>query len=277
MTTVPKSIAGVSAIADLYDLFVLDQFGVLHDGGRPYPGVLACLNELKHRGKKTVILSNSGKRSAENESRLEQLGFTNRPWDLFVSSGEVAWRQLASSGVSQTCYLISRDHDLSAIDALPVIIAATPEDADIILLTASEGDRFELSHYQHLLSRAAERAIPCLCTNPDRIMLTQSGHRFGAGRIAELYESMGGPVTYVGKPYPAIYQAALTMMGNPDKSRVICVGDSIEHDITGAFSSGLSSALVSTGIHAGASKDELANEFNRHKAQPDFILPSLIW
>jgi HAD superfamily hydrolase (TIGR01459 family) len=277
MNAVPKSIVGVSAIADRYDLFILDQFGVLHDGVAPYPGALQCLVELRRLGKQIVILSNSGKRSDKNEKRLEKLGFTSCPWDLFMSSGEVAWRQLAASGASQSCYLISRDGDRSAIDGLSVSIAANPEDADIILLTASEGDRFEISHYEGLLSRAAERRIPCLCTNPDRIMLTPSGQKFGAGRIAELYASMGGSVIFVGKPYPAIYEAALLAMGNPNKSRVVCIGDSVEHDVAGASNSSLASALVRTGIHARASEDELNGEFNHYKVQPDFVLPGLIW
>jgi HAD superfamily hydrolase (TIGR01459 family) len=272
-----RELAGVSGLADLFDCFILDQFGVLHDGVSPYPGVLECLLALKRMGKTTLVLSNSGKRSVENENRLENLGFPSRPWDYFVSSGEVAWRQLASGGASEICFLISRDNDHSATEGLSISLAERPEDAGIILLTGSEGDRYDLSHYEVLLSKAAQRRVPCLCTNPDRIMLTPSGHKFGAGRIAEIYASMGGLVTYVGKPYPAIYEAALSAMGNPVKSRVICIGDSVEHDIAGAASAGLKCALVRTGIHADASVDELKDEFEHQEAWPDFVLPGLIW
>ncbi len=270
-------ISGVSEIVDRFDLFILDQFGVLHDGSAPYPGVLDCLFELIESGKKIVILSNSGKRSRDNERRLEKLGFKAGAWNLFLSSGEVAWRSLASGSAYRSCFLISRDDDRSAVEGLALELAGSPEKADVILLTASEGDRFELSHYERLLSGAAQRGVPCLCTNPDKVMLTALGQKFGAGRIAELYAKMGGPVTFVGKPYPAIYEAALSAMGNPDRSRVICIGDSIEHDISGAASAGLSSALVRTGIHADASQTLLNEEYNRHNARPDFILPGLVW
>ena len=124
--------------------------------------------------------------------------------------------------------------------------------ADVILLTASEGDRFDLDHYRRLLAAAAKSGIPCICTNPDKIMLTGAGPKFGAGRIAELYEEMGGKVTWIGKPFPAIYEAALKAVGNPPRTRVLCVGDSPEHDIAGAKGAGLASALVRTGIHAGS-------------------------
>ena len=41
---------GISVIADRYDGYVLDLWGVVHDGRKPYPGVPEALAELKARG-----------------------------------------------------------------------------------------------------------------------------------------------------------------------------------------------------------------------------------
>ncbi|TIM20964.1 MAG: TIGR01459 family HAD-type hydrolase, partial [Mesorhizobium sp.] len=38
---------GIGPLAERYDVFLLDQFGVLHDGTRPYPGAVAALSALK--------------------------------------------------------------------------------------------------------------------------------------------------------------------------------------------------------------------------------------
>jgi ribonucleotide monophosphatase NagD (HAD superfamily) len=46
----------------------------LHDGNKPYDGVLECLKELKSRKKHIIILSNSGKRSDINKERLKKIG-----------------------------------------------------------------------------------------------------------------------------------------------------------------------------------------------------------
>ena len=276
----PTEISGISKLIDTFDVFFLDQFGVLHDGTKPYARAVECLSFLKAAGKTTVLISNSGKRAAENEKRLVALGFEPGSWDVFLSSGEVAWQMFAKGDVfpaGTRCYLISRDSDNSAIEGLSLVRMSKAEKADVILLTASEGDRYELDHYRESLSLAAVKGIPCYCTNPDNIMLTSQGPKFGAGRIAELYESMGGKVTYIGKPYPAIYTAALDAIGNPLKHRVLCVGDSLEHDITGARVSGLQSALVRTGILSNASLAELSYQFEQHSVFPDFILPGLIW
>ncbi len=276
----PISLPGVAPLMDAFDIFFLDQFGVLHDGAAPYQGVMDCLRAIKAAGKKTIILSNSGKRAAENERRMEQLGFEPGMWDLFLSSGEAAWRMFdegAGFRPGTKCFLLSRDNDRSAVDGLGFELVQQAADADVILLTASEGDRVDLSHYQRMLAAAANSGVPCICTNPDKIMLTRHGPKFAAGRIAELYEEMGGKVTWIGKPFPAIYEAALKAMGSPPRQRVLCVGDSPEHDITGAKSADLASALVRTGIHADLSDRGLHALYVEHNASPDFILPGLVW
>ena len=63
-----KFCQGISDISDSYSAFIIDQWGVLHNGERPYDGVIDCLRELKERKKEIIILSNSGKRSEQNQN-----------------------------------------------------------------------------------------------------------------------------------------------------------------------------------------------------------------
>ncbi|TIR25180.1 MAG: TIGR01459 family HAD-type hydrolase [Mesorhizobium sp.] len=272
---------GVSALAERYDVFLLDQFGVLHDGQQPYPGAVEALSALKRAGKTVALISNSGKRAEPNERRLLTLGFEAGSWDHFVSSGEVAWRiftNMAREGTLRAgtrCLLISRDGDRSAIEGLPLVLTERGDDAELVLIAASEGDRYDLDHYRGLLGPAAARQVPCFCTNPDRIMLTAVGQRFGAGEIADLYEQLGGSVTRIGKPYPAIYEAALALAGNPDRGDAVCVGDSVEHDIAGGQAAGVATALVLSGILADSG--DLAGLFDRFDARPDYTLDAFRW
>jgi HAD superfamily hydrolase (TIGR01459 family) len=272
---------GVAALAERYGVFLLDQFGVLHDGQQPYPGAVEALSALKRAGKTVALISNSGKRAEPNERRLLTLGFEAGSWDHFVSSGEVAWRSfhnMAGSGALRagtSCLLISRDGDRSAIEGLPLVLTERGDDAELVLIAASEGDRYDLDHYRKLLGPAAARKVPCFCTNPDRIMLTAVGPRFGAGEIADLYEQLGGSVTRVGKPYPAIYEAVLGLAGNPDRHDVVCIGDSVDHDIAGGNAAGVATALVLSGILADNS--DLDGLFDRLDARPDYILDAFHW
>ncbi|MER8895725.1 TIGR01459 family HAD-type hydrolase [Mesorhizobium sp. M0676] len=267
---------GVNQLAERYDVFLLDQFGVLHDGTSPYPGAVEALSALKRAGKTIVLISNSGKRAGPNESRLLKLGFVPGSWDHFVSSGEVAWEFFHDMAVSgkllpnTKCLLISRDDDRSAIEGLPFALTKDGDDAGLVLISASEGDRYDLEHYRRLLAPAAVRQVPCFCTNPDKIMLTAVGPRFGAGRLADLYEDLGGSVTRIGKPYPTIFGAALAVAGNPDRSTVVCVGDSVEHDIAGGLAAGVATVLVLSGILADT--PDLFDLFDTMDAYPDYTM-----
>ncbi|MER9318491.1 TIGR01459 family HAD-type hydrolase [Mesorhizobium sp. M0659] len=267
---------GISQLAERYDVFLLDQFGVLHDGASPYPGAVEALSALKRAGKTIVLISNSGKRAGPNETRLLKLGFEPGSWDHFVSSGEVAWEFFHDMAVSgkllpnTKCLLISRDDDRSAIEGLPFALTKDGDDAGLVLISASEGDRYDLEHYRRLLAPAAVRQVPCFCTNPDKIMLTAVGPRFGAGRLADLYEDLGGSVTRIGKPYPTIFGAALAVAGNPDRSTVVCVGDSVEHDIAGGLAAGVATVLVLSGILADT--PDLFDLFDTMDAYPDYTM-----
>ncbi|CAN5433357.1 TIGR01459 family HAD-type hydrolase [soil metagenome] len=278
-----REVNGLAVLAEHFDVFLVDQYGVLHDGVTAYPGAIGALSKLKAEGKTVVLISNSGKRSKPNEDRLRGLGFDAGSWDFFWTSGEVAWQQLAgrlgSPGLAPgtRCLLLVRDGDRTAVDGLDLEFVEDGARAKIILLAGSEGDRVSLDVYRKLLAPAAEAGVPCLCTNPDKIMLTKSGTHFAAGRIAELYEELGGRVEWIGKPFPAIYGAVLKSLSNPHKVRIIGIGDSIEHDIAGAKHAGLSAALVRSGILAEMNAQDLEALFRRHDAVPDFILPRFVW
>ncbi|WP_407180991.1 TIGR01459 family HAD-type hydrolase [Bradyrhizobium sp. STM 3562] len=274
---------GIQDLVDLFDCFIVDQFGVLHDGMRPYPGAVDALVMLKQAGKTILVLSNSGRRSAPNEQRLLRLGFQIGSWDYFLSSGEIAWQRLDTllrergGAEPLKCLLMARGGDRSAVEGLPLQIVDSGADADIVLLSGSMGDRFDMDHYRRLLEPAAARKVTCICTNPDKIMLTEVGPRFGAGRIAEVYAEMGAPVIRIGKPFPEIYQIAMEMLGRPRAIRTACVGDSIEHDIAGGRRAGLPTVLVGTGILGALSHAEKADLFRRHGAAPDYFLPAFVW
>ena len=119
-----KFCQGISDISDSYQAFILDQWGVLHNGDKPYDGVIECLKELKGRNKHIIILSNSGKRAAQNRETLSNLGITPGLYDDIVTSGELTWQGLNDQkegvfeNIGKKCFLMSRNNDRSIIDGL---------------------------------------------------------------------------------------------------------------------------------------------------------------
>jgi HAD superfamily hydrolase (TIGR01459 family) len=272
-----REIACLSEVASNFDAFFIDQFGVLLDGKKPYQGAAEALTALSDLGKPIILLSNSGKRGEANAHRLLQLGFARSSFQEVLSSGEVAHTQLISAigmdlPTKPKIWLHARDGDFSAIDGLSVELVEIPQTADLLLLTASNSDTIEMEEYIHLLKPAAQLNIPCWCTNPDTIMLTGQGPKPGAGRIAQEYAAMGGSITFIGKPYAAIYQEAARRIGleNP---RVLCIGDSIEHDIAGGSAAGHMSCLVGTGVHAGSTFEALSILAEQAGIPFDYYLP----
>ncbi|MGB3643737.1 MAG: TIGR01459 family HAD-type hydrolase [Mesorhizobium sp.] len=279
----PETLDDLRDLAARFDVFFVDQFGVLHDGSAPYPGAVAALTALKAAGKKIVLVSNSGKRASQNEKRLLGLGFEAGTWDSFLSSGEVAWRKFAGElggerlAAGTRCLLLSRGKDYSAVDGLDLELVEDGARAEVVLLSGSEGDTRPMEYYRALLAPAARAGVSLICTNPDKIMLTEAGLKYGAGAIADLYEEMGGKAERIGKPFPSIYEAAMRVLGDPPKERIVGIGDSIEHDIAGAKGVGISAALVRSGILAELGPAELEQAFAEHGATPDFILPQFVW
>ena len=77
-------------IADDYDVYLLDMWGVMHDGIVAYDGVLQVVQELKKRNKEMIILSNSSKRQDNSIKMLKKLGFDHTDFSKIITSGEVA-------------------------------------------------------------------------------------------------------------------------------------------------------------------------------------------
>lgn len=53
------------------------------------PGAVECLEELRGKGKRLVILSNTSKRESFTMARLPKFGFREELFDGGVTSGEV--------------------------------------------------------------------------------------------------------------------------------------------------------------------------------------------
>lgn len=266
----------LAELASRYDNFFVDQFGVLRDDVGSYPGAVEALRRLKVAGKAVVILSNSGRSGAYNADRFVRLGFAREDFDHFVTSGDVAYAVLSRPGsglpTRARCLTISSGGDRHLADRLGYESVDSAADADLIVISGSEAEVVPMGTYRELLLLAAERKLPCICTNPDIQKLANGTIAPGAGVIARLYEELGGTVRWFGKPHGDIYRHALALSGNPRASSVVCIGDSIEHDIVGARCMGLDSVLVETGILAASGEAERLGMMGDRGATPTFTM-----
>lgn len=283
---------GLYELMDSYDGFIMDQWGVLHNGIQPYDGVIDALNHLKHRKKQVVILSNSAKRSEDNIERLKRLGIKPSAYKSVVSAGEVAWQGLKErkeapfKGLGDNCYLIAKKDDTALLSGLDVNIVSDIEQANFILITGLDAG-IKLEDLDAPFKKAVARKIPALCANPD--MITVLGHErgIGPGAVAKRYHELGGMTHLVGKPHKTIFRYCLQLFEGLIPSRILVIGDSLQHDIAGGAGVDLDTAFVASGIHGGAIKPGMTDEQRRkameHLCQgyggirPNWVLDHFVW
>lgn len=287
-----RAYAGVRGLAAAFDGFIVDQWGVLHDGSQPYPGALACLEAMREAGKQIVVLTNSGRRAAANVRLMEAMGFPARLFDAFVSAGDDARDAIARRGtpfhavLGRRCYAFTRAGDRSMLDGIDVEVVDSIADADFLLAIGIDSPERPLAAYEAELAAGRARGLPMLCANPDIYRFSPDGLIDATGVLARRYEELGGEVFYHGKPYPAIYAACVAALGDCPRERVIAIGDSVDHDVLGAARAGLPCALVAGGVHAealGVRWGELPaaaawRSFVRNApAQPACLIPAFVW
>jgi len=277
-----KRIGGLREIADQFDLFLIDQYGVLHDGVAAYPGAIDGLASIAANGRDVVVLTNSGKNAADNLARLAKLGFGNSNVHV-LSSGEVGV-QLVRSGalgrrftVGAAACVIGRSGDRYAFSSREFDLVARPRDAAFLVFAGSDAPGTSLQAYSAMLKTAAEAGVPAICVNPDITMIRDGQLVAAPGAIAKVYENLGGRVEYVGKPHAAFFRHALAVAATDVEVRAVMIGDSPAHDVRGASAMGLSTLLVRTGIHQSLTEPELLSLCAACGGIPDFLLPAFKW
>ena len=156
---------------------------------------------------------------------MKTLGFDRELYDFLVTSGDVARARRRSGRIPVwrtppiRCFTISSSGGHEFARTLGLGSAAESGAADLVVIAGSRADHLSLDDYRKLLAPAARRGAPCVCVNPDRLMLTAVGVAPGAGRIAEIYQELGGDVTWIGKPFADVYRAAARLSDVEDPGR----------------------------------------------------------
>ena len=89
-----ESIDGIKDIIDGYDVFILDQWGVMHNGKEGYNAAIKCVETLYAYNKILIIISNSSKRKHTSADRLSDFGYSKNYFLEIMTSGEMMWQSL---------------------------------------------------------------------------------------------------------------------------------------------------------------------------------------
>jgi len=292
-------------IIPLYDAFILDQFGVMHNGKNALPGATEAVDTIYSHDKKLIILSNSSAGSKDTIENLPKLGFKQDMFEGAITSGEEASKYILENYQGKRALWFTWDKNttpspLSFLQKCGNIkLAVSENDADFIIahgtkniwynggsLTSMEQlfDCKDFTSVDGILKKCADKNLPMVCANPDFTVIRPDGSRsFMPGVVGRRYEEFGGTCSYFGKPHASHFEACLKIL-SLDKSRVAHVGDSLQHDIAGANAAGIDSIFIVGGIHRkdlGVGLGTIPKEEKLHKLfdstgeQPTHVVPLL--
>ncbi len=281
-------IKGISEITNKFDYYIIDLWGVLHDGHDPYKGAVSALKNLKAAGKKIVLLSNAPRRASIAREKLQELGFDETMYDLLITSGEVTYEFIKTAkNLGNKYYYIGPEKDRYLLQGLNFEEVAKAKEADFALATGFEGFGSSFDEKQHQLDECLQAGLHLFVANPDKIVVKQTGEeQICAGLMGIYYMEHGGKITYFGKPHDNAYKKCLDFfgLGKEHHEKILCIGDSLHTDIAGANVLGAGSLLVAGGIHkrdfyvnGKIVEAKLLEHFEKDQGTPDYIIEEFAW
>jgi HAD superfamily hydrolase (TIGR01459 family) len=277
----------VSCLARRYDAWLVDIWGVMHNGVRAFPQAAEACRLFQDGGGVVILISNSPRPRETAAEQLRDIGVPGDCYDGIATSGDVT-RRLVAGYAGQAVFHLGPPRDLPIFDGLGVRLAGVADSAVVVCSGLRDDETETPDDYAGLLAEFLARGLPMICANPD--LKVERGDRliYCAGAIAEAYERIGGQVTYAGKPHGPIYDLALAQVAAKrgsqlQRHRVLAIGDGIRTDIAGAAAQNIDSLFVASAVHvaggpqAGLNVAAVAQLFSGQAARPIAALQQLSW
>lgn len=278
---------GLNAIADRYDGLILDQWGVLHNGTRPYDGVVEALENLRDRRVPVAILTNSSKGEEANRERMSRLGIAENLYGPLISTADLLKAHLLAQGPAlPSVYLLASEVDAHLFDGTGIPLVDTVGEADCVVLLTIPDEVAEQPARAHWIAPAVALGLPLHTPSADvQSVVPGGGLVYGFHRTIEHYRHLCGTVHLHGKPMGACYDTCRSRLGMNGDQHLAAVGDQFDTDVIGAVRNGCTPIFVETGA---AERDrgqmlqerwvELLNERCIQAEVPRMtVLPSLRW
>lgn len=224
---------------------IADMDGVLWRGNEALPGLVAFFDFLREKNLPIALATNNSSRSPQDYvTKLGAMGVTG-----------IDPRQIITSGAATASYLTTqytagtRIHVVGMPGLIAQIESAGFKAAEDDVAAVVVGIDFEFTYAkaQHAV-RLIRNGAAFVGTNGDLTFPSPDGLVPGAGSLIAMIEAASdvNPVV-IGKPEPAMFEAALRALGSA-ASETLMIGDRMNTDIAGAAQLGMPTALLLTGV-----------------------------
>ncbi len=272
-------------ISDI-DAILLDIDGTVLLGQTPIGNSVQFIKELQNNGTPFFFLTNDGNNSrAKKCSFLNHSGIDATP-DNIISCADVLAQVAEQNGFVGKKFFILGEISEPALEASGIIKCRNIEEIDECCgILNGEGFYDWRPNLEAALGFLIDHPeAPWLVTNPDSYWPNARTGKFsvGAGGQARFIQGLlhelgfNSAPRYLGKPYPGIYDYAVSKLQQefPDRKierkRIFGIGDYLNSDIRGAKSNGFTGVFLLSGV---GKMSQLADF--PHELHPDLIFDRL--
>lgn len=266
--------AHLEAIADEFDCFVLDGFGVLNVGETPVPGAVERLVNLRSMGKQLRVLTNGATMPVTNTlAKYRRWGMHFEEHEV-VSSRDALARGLQPLHEHCWGFVAIEESQLETLAPNAVLLqddeAAYDSCTGFVLL----GTRDWTKERQELLRQAlAKKPRPVLVGNPDLVAPWLEKLSLEPGLFAHDLQDAGvARPEFFGKPFDNAFAIVRETVDGIEPQRIAMVGDTLHTDILGGAQAGWRTVLISG--HGLLRDQDVEAAITRSGIRPDFIVPT---
>jgi HAD superfamily hydrolase (TIGR01459 family) len=262
----------LSEVFDAYDTFVIDLWGVLHNGIKLNEKAIEAVDQLRRNSKKIVFLSNAPRPSAKVIDFLLKIKMDKKYLTHVITSGEAAMHAINQNKFGKFFFHLGPPRDTSVFEKVKDSKTEI-NNCDFILCTGLFDEHEEnMEYYKNFLVNYTSKKL--VCTNPDLIVHRGDKEEYCAGYIAKIFEDLGGEVIYYGKPHKEIYKMCFE-----ENEKVLAIGDNLRTDIKGANNLNKDSLFILNGVHRDEFSDNLELEklLIKYKVKTNYFQKELQW
>ena len=277
-----KDLKHLSEVFDAYDTFVIDLWGVIHNGLKLNDKAMEAVIQLNKNSKKIIFLSNAPRPSAKVVDFLIKMKMDRNYLSNVMTSGEAAMKAINQNKFGKKFFHLGPPRDSSIFEKVKDNLT-TINNCDFILCTGLFDEdepnldklqlhENDLDYYKNFLIKHISKKL--VCTNPDLTVHRGDKEEYCAGYIAKIFEELGGKVTYYGKPHKEIYKMCFK-----ENEKVLVIGDNLRTDIRGANNLKKDCLFISNGVHRNEFTNNLELEklINKYKVNVNYFQKELQW
>jgi len=267
-----KELNHLSDIYKSYDTFIIDLWGVIHNGVMLNPKAIEAVEQLNNNSKKIVFLSNAPRPSSKVVNFLLKMNMKKEHLSNVMTSGEAAMHAINKNRFGKTFYHLGPPRDTSVFEKVKDN-KTDLEKCDFILCTGLFDDHEnDLKYYKQFLKKYVKKKL--VCTNPDLTVHRGNIEELCAGSVAKVFEELGGEVIYFGKPHEEVYKMCFK-----SNEKVLAIGDNLRTDIKGANNLNIDCLFISEGVHRSELSDfsELDELLKIYNVKANFFQRELKW